>query len=262
MEIDIKKEERNKKQREYREKNKKVLREKRIKYLSENKDVIKEKRKKYKDKNKEKIKEYQKEYFSNNREDINLYMRKYRQNIDSYKREKIKEITKTYFINNEIKIREYQKEYVEKNKIDIKNYQKEYNKSYKEKNKDIINKKSKEKRENDPLYKLTCNIRSLIFKSLKNKGFIKESRTYEILGCSYEDFKIYLESKFESWMNWDNYGNPKVGIFELNKTWDVDHIIPLSSATSEEEVIKLNHYTNLQPLCSYTNRFIKIDNLL
>jgi len=66
-----------------------------------------------------------------------------------------------------------------------------------------------------------------------------------------------LEKQFESWMNWNNKGNPKDGKFEINKTWDIDHIIPLSSATTEEELIKLNHYTNLRPLCSYYNRWIK-----
>ena len=78
-----------------------------------------------------------------------------------------------------------------------------------------------------------------------------------ILGCNSQTLKQHLESKFESWMNWDNYGNPKDGVYEPNKTWDIDHIIPLSSAINEEELIKLNHYTNLQPLCSYNNRFIK-----
>ena len=62
-------------------------------------------------------------------------------------------------------------------------------------------------------------------------------------------------------MNWDNYGNPKDGIYELSKTWDIDHMIPISSAKTEEELIKLNHYTNLQPLCSYVNRFIKKDSM-
>jgi hypothetical protein len=46
--------------------------------------------------------------------------------------------------------------------------------------------------------------------------------------------------------------NPKDGIFELNKSWDIDHIIPISSAKTKEDIIRLNHYTNLQPLCSYT----------
>ena len=63
---------------------------------------------------------------------------------------------------------------------------------------------------------------------------------------------------FEEWMNWENKG---LYNGELKYGWDIDHRIPISSATSEEEMIKLNHYTNLQPLCSYTNRYIKRDHL-
>lgn len=78
-----------------------------------------------------------------------------------------------------------------------------------------------------------------------------------MLGCSFDKFKSHLESKFESWMSWDNYGKYNG---ELNYGWDIDHIIPISSATTEEEIIKLNHHTNLQPLCSRVNRDIKKDN--
>ena len=73
---------------------------------------------------------------------------------------------------------------------------------------------------------------------------------------SKEDVKKYLESKFEPWMNWENYG---LYNGELNYGWDIDHIIPISSTKTEEEVYRLNYYTNLQPLCSYTNRYIKKD---
>ena len=62
-------------------------------------------------------------------------------------------------------------------------------------------------------------------------------------------------------MSWKNYGNPVDGLIEPNKTWDIDHIIPLSSATNEQELLELCKYTNLQPLCSYENRFVKRDNL-
>jgi hypothetical protein len=85
----------------------------------------------------------------------------------------------------------------------------------------------------------------------------KKSKSIEILGCSFEEFKLYLESKFEPWMTWENKG---LYNGELNYGWDIDHIIPISSATTEEEIIKLNHYTNLQPLCSKVNRDIKKDN--
>ena len=84
-------------------------------------------------------------------------------------------------------------------------------------------------------------------------NYSKKSRTHEILGCSYEELKIYLESKFESWMTWDNKG---LYNGELNYGWDIDHIIPMSSANTEDEIYKLNHYTNLQPLCSKINRDI------
>ena len=88
---------------------------------------------------------------------------------------------------------------------------------------------------------------------IKN-GYSKKSNTQKILGCTFNEFKKYLESKFEPWMNWENKGlyNGK-----FNHGWDIDHIIPLSSASTKEELIKLNHYTNLQPLCSKMNRDIK-----
>jgi len=49
---------------------------------------------------------------------------------------------------------------------------------------------------------------------------------------------------------------------KLNYGWDIDHIIPLSSVKKEEDLIKLNHYTNLQPLCSFVNRVIKRDKMI
>lgn len=67
-----------------------------------------------------------------------------------------------------------------------------------------------------------------------------------------------MESKFEDWMSWDNQG---LYNGELNYGWDIDHIIPISTAKNEEDIIRLNHYTNLQPLCSKVNRDIKRDTI-
>jgi hypothetical protein len=92
---------------------------------------------------------------------------------------------------------------------------------------------------------------------MKSKGYSKKSKTFEILGCSHEEFKVHIESQFLSWMTWEDYGNPKDGILEPNKTWGLDHIVPISSALTEEDVIKLSHYSNFRPHCSYDNRFIK-----
>ena len=178
-----------------------------------------------------------------------IYMSNYRKN--NY--EKVLKKEKEYETKNANKRIKYRQ--VNKDKINDKM------KIYRLTNKQKVNesiKNSKNKRyKTDVVFKLKENIRGNINSSLKKNGFTKKSRTYEILGCSFEDFKQYLESLWEPWMNWDNYGNPKDGILEPNKTWDVDHIIPSSSATTEEELLKLNHFSNLQPLCSYYNRIIK-----
>jgi hypothetical protein len=161
----------------------------------------------------------------------------------------------------------YEKQYREKNKERIKQNAKKYrqnnketiklqDKNYRENNKDKINTYRRNRIKTDQLYRITSNIRSLIRQSFKYKGLKKNTLSEQILGCSFEEFKLHLESKWESWMNWNNYGLYKPN--ELNYGWDIDHIIPLNTGNTEEEIIKLNHYTNLQPLCSYTNRNIKM----
>ena len=117
----------------------------------------------------------------------------------------------------------------------------------------------KNRRTTDQLYKLTLNTRSAVNTTLKRGGYKKNSKTVKIIGCSFEELKTHLEKKFEPWMTWKNHGKYKSKTFYFG--WDIDHIIPLSSANTEEELLKLFHYTNLQPLCSYTNRFIKGDRL-
>ena len=120
-----------------------------------------------------------------------------------------------------------------------------------------IRKRYKDKKRLDFRYRLKENIGNLIRSSFKSKSKRKKERTEKILGCSIEEFRKHIESKFEPWMNWDNYA-----LFNgtTNFGWDIDHIIPISTAKTEEDLYRLNNYKNLQPLCSYTNRHIKSDN--
>lgn len=74
----------------------------------------------------------------------------------------------------------------------------------------------------DNLYKIRHKISNIIRDSFKRKGLSKKYKSVDILGCSINDFKNYIESKFEEWMSWENYGNPKDGIYEPNKTWDIE----------------------------------------
>ena len=216
-----------------------------------NKDKISEYNKKYYQKNKDIINEQSKDYNKNNKKKLSEQNKKYRENNT----EKIKIKRLEWEEKNMCKIKKYQNDWRENNK----QYILDYSKKYRGENKDKINEYYKLKYNNDPLFKLKQNIRNRIRGSFNIYGYTKKSRTHDILGCSYEQLKNHIESQFEGWMSWENKGNPEDGILDLNKTWDIDHIIPLSSAETEEDVIKLNHYTNLQPLCSYHNRFIKKD---
>jgi len=157
---------------------------------------------------------------------------------------------KEYLKANKEIIAKKKKVYYETNKKNLMIHQKEWI----NKNRDKIREYQKNKMSNDILYKLKVNVKNLIGQSIREKKFKKLSRTEQILGCSYHEFKQHLESQFLPWMTWDNRGKYNG---ELDYGWDLDHIKPLSSATTEIELLNLNHYTNLHPLCSYTNRYIK-----
>lgn len=120
----------------------------------------------------------------------------------------------------------------------------------------IKNRYKTKKYNTDVLYNLKESTSNLIRNSFKSKGS-KKTKTTDILGCTINEFKIYLESKFEPWMDWENKGNWNGTPTKERESWDIDHIIPLDTAVTEEDVIRLNHHTNLQPLCSYTNRYLK-----
>jgi hypothetical protein len=150
--------------------------------------------------------------------------------------------------------REKSKHYREINKDVIRERQKKWERENKEKRKKSKREQLKEKRKNNPLFAIRSSISRSIRTSILRNGFSKNINTESILGCNFEEFKLYIESKFEDWMNWDNRG---LYNGEFNYGWDIDHKIPVSIATTEEEIYKLNHYTNLQPLCSKYNREVK-----
>ena len=85
-------------------------------------------------------------------------------------------------------------------------------------------------------------IRQSVRKSFKRRGYSKKTKTYTILGEDWCNVKLYFESLFQPGMSWDNYGQ-----------WEIDHIKPLSLATTEDDVIRLCYYKNLQPLWKKDN---------
>ena len=142
--------------------------------------------------------------------------------------------------------KEYNKENAE--------YQRLYFKKYRQDNKEHISKIKKDwevkKRNTDSLFRLKQNLRHRTNSAFKSKYWQKNNTTKDLLGCTFEEAKIHLESKFTVGMNWDNYGK-----------WHIDHIIPLASAKTEQEMCNLFHYTNLQPLWAADN-FRKSDKII
>lgn len=169
-----------------------------------------------------------------------------------------KERKRKYYIDNKENILKKSKEYRDNNK----DYTREYKIMYYSKNREKLISYSSNYHINriksDELYKFSSNIRNLIRNSINSKGYKKNTKTEKILGIDILNFFKYIESKFEPWMNWNNYGNFDGNIGkEFNHSWSIDHKIPIHSAKNENDIITLNHYTNLQPLCSRVNMYIK-----
>lgn len=110
----------------------------------------------------------------------------------------------------------------------------------------------------DPIYVLKGKLRTLIGVSFWS-GFTGTTQFIEIVGCTPDEFKNHLESQFEDWMTWDNKGKYD-GNFKCG--WDMDHIVPLGLATTEDQVKALNHYMNIRPKCSKLNRNIQRNDII
>lgn len=110
-----------------------------------------------------------------------------------------------------------------------------------------------EKKKIDPKFKMIKNIRRRLNRFINSSKLTKRNTTINLIGCTPDELKKYIEQKFTKEMSWENQG-----------LWHIDHIIPLSSAKNEEDLFKLCHYTNLQPLWAKDNlaKSNKLDYLL
>jgi len=140
------------------------------------------------------------------------------------------------------KLKWYQKKKLQKSLIPKQKKIKDKNQkpAYKLKRKE----KERLQRQTDLNFRMLGNLRTRIYHAMKKDT--KGKKTKELLGCSIQELKIYLESKFREGMSWDNYG--KYG-------WHIDHIIPCSmfDLTNLEQQKKCFHYSNLQPLWAVDN---------
>jgi hypothetical protein len=122
---------------------------------------------------------------------------------------------------------------------------KEWKKINKSKMSEYIAKSIKKRKQVDRGFKIQCNMRSRFRDIIKiaKEGISKWNST--LIGCNTVELAKHLESQFEPWMNWDNYGT----------LWHVDHILPCSlfDHNNPAHVKQCWHYTNLRPLCAKKN---------
>lgn len=169
--------------------------------------------------------DYNKKYNIENKEKLSVFYKKRYYN----KREDRLQKQKQYASKNKDSKSDYDKKYYELNKIKI------------IKNKvDYVSKRIKK----DLSFKIKFRIRDRLRKALKTNQ--KKGSAIEDLGCTIEELKLHLESKFHPGMTWDNYGL---------HGWHIDHIKPLIRFNLEDidQFKQACHYSNLQPLWAKDN---------
>jgi hypothetical protein len=150
---------------------------------------------------------------------------------------KCKDCYKTYYVENREERLAYKKSYYEENREEVLAKKKVYC----EENREKINAWWSNKRATDPTFRWVRRTRCRLHQILLGKG--SNQPALDLLGCTGQEYRDHLESKWTEGMNWDNYGKGE-------GKWQVDHIIPVSSfdqSDPEQRKICWN-FSNTQPL--------------
>lgn len=183
---------------------------------------------------------YHKNYYEANREKRISQSKSYYLAHKDELKDRRRSYSKIYYKANKDKVKALMKVYYEANR----DKRMAYGKTYSKANRDKQNAYRNNRLKTDIQFKLSKRLRERLRKALN--GNHKNGSAVKDLGCSIDELKIYLESKFQLGMTWDNWG------FE---GWHIDHIKPLASfdLTDREQFLIACHYTNLQPLWAKDN---------
>lgn len=96
----------------------------------------------------------------------------------------------------------------------------------------------------DPLHAMKKRLRKRLRESLVKRHAPKDKTLLAVLGCTYQELLTHIEAQFLPGMGWSNM-----------QLWHVDHVVPLATAKTVEDIYRLNHYTNLQPLWALDNLY-------
>lgn len=231
----------------------------------------KDKLRKYRANNKLKIAEINKLYYERIKN-----LSEYKENRIRYceiNRNRKREYDKVYRLENKQKYQKYCKD--NKEKIAAKRHEyylrtleqkSKYNKRYLASNRDKIYRKNtkyaKNRLRRDINFKLRCTLSKIIRLHLTKNGYSKDGKSIlKYLPYTIQELKRHLESKFEPWMNWSNYGSYNIKIWNDNDCstwrWNIDHIIPQSklpyTSIEDENFKRCWELDNLRPLSAKQN---------
>ena len=121
----------------------------------------------------------------------------------------------------------------------LKKENKERMNRWRQENRDRINAVRRIKYKDNIQYKIARRINGATYNVITRAP--KRSYMYELLGCNHDALVAHIASLFVDGMTWNNYG--KDG-------WEIDHVVPLNTVdlTNMDDLKKVCHYTNLQPL--------------
>lgn len=208
-------------------------------YKNSNTHRLREAQKAYYAENLEHIKNRQARYYKENQEKLISYSARWREGNP----DKVAEYRSRYYqINKDVLSEKRRARYAASDKTKERSRRRDYYLKNVGRNNNNCNAYAKWRKRIDPVFALSCSLRSRVSGLLAKRELKKSSKIEHILGCSFEQLKGHLEAQFAEGMSWAN-----------RNQWHIDHIIPLASAKSVTDVVKLNHYSNLQPLWAKDN---------
>ena len=207
-----------------------------LKYYHKNSEEILKYNRGWKDENKEKVSEHSRRFYEKTMNDPEL---KHKKRLKEKEwRDKNPDYGKIYhneyYKENKDKLINRVNDWAERNKDKVRIIKRNWSKNNPDYTKDRL--------ANDPMFKLKHYSRSRVSIGIRRNGYSKNSKTADLLGCSWDDLKIHLESQFSVGMSIQNYGE-----------WHIDHRIPLAAADSQNEIEALCHFTNIQPMWASEN---------
>ncbi len=253
--VETKDEAKRKYHREYRLKNPERFRDYGRRYVAKHKDAVNACVTKWRKNHRKKYNEAQRRWRERNLEKLRVW----RRNNYSKNRHKIIATQKASQARHKTKVKERARQYRIKNKGKRADGCKAWIKANPEKVQahriKYLPRRRKlrlVRRATNPVERIKESCRARVYFILKKAGIPKFNHTFEIIGCTPDFFKAHIESQFEPWMSWDNYGE-----------WEIDHIIPISkfNLADESELFKAFHYSNCQPLREIDN-MIKGDRIV